>query len=66
MSAPDSQPGWTTPAYVATVVGVLAIGVLVFYSSLTQGGPTVDDVLFVGLGISVPVTIAYELARRWG
>ena len=53
------------PEYVATVVGVLAIGALVFYSSFTQSGPTVDDVLFVGLGITVPVTIAYEVARRW-
>jgi hypothetical protein len=63
--ATDPQPGWTNPEYVATVVGVLAIGALVFYSSLTQSGPTVDEVLFVGLGITVPVTIAYEVARRW-
>ena len=65
MPAPESQPGWTSPEYVATVVGVLAVGVLVFYSSLTRTGLTVDDVLFVGLGITVPTTIAYEIARRW-
>lgn len=65
MPSPDSQLGWTSPEYVATVVGVLATSVLVFYSSLTQAGPTVDEVLFVVLGITVPVTIAYELVRRW-
>jgi len=65
MPAPESQPGWTSPEYVATVVGVLAVGVLVFYSSLTRTGLTVDDVLVVGLGITVPTTIAYEIARRW-
>lgn len=63
MPSPNSQ--WTSPEYVATVVGVLATGALVFYSSLTQSGPTVDEILFVGLGITVPVTIAYEIARRW-
>lgn len=65
MPATEPYPRWTNPEYVATVVGVLAIGALVFYSSLTQSGLTVDDVLFVGLGITVPVTIAYEVARRW-
>jgi hypothetical protein len=65
MSATDSQPELTSPAYVATVVGLLATGALVFYGSLTQSGPTVDDILFVGLGIIVPATIAYEIARRW-
>jgi hypothetical protein len=65
MPSSDSQPGWTSPEYVATVVGVLATGALVFYSSVTQSGPTVDEILFVGLGITVPVTIAYEIARRW-
>ena len=56
MPSTDSQPRWTNPEYVATVVGVLAIGALVFYSSLTQSGPTVDDVLFVVLGITAPET----------
>ena len=64
MSSPDSQPSWTSPEYVATVVGVLATGALVFYSSLAQTGPTVDEILFVVLGITVPMTLAYEIARR--
>jgi len=59
-------PQWTNPKYVATVIGVLATGALVFYSSLTQSGPTVDEIIFVVLAISIPVTIAYELARRFG
>jgi hypothetical protein len=65
MPSTDSQLEWTSPEYVATVVGVVATGGLVFYSSLTQAGPTVNEVLFVLLGITVPMTIAYEGARRW-
>ena len=65
MPTTEPHPGWTNPEYVATAVGVLAIGTLVFYNSLAQSGPTVDDILFVGLGITVPVTIAHEVARRW-
>ena len=65
MPSPDSKLSWTSPEYVATVVGVLATGVLVFYSSLAQTGLTVDEILVVGLGITVPMTIAYEIARRW-
>ena len=65
MPSPDSELSWTSPEYVATVVGVLATGALVFYSSLAQTGLTVDEILVVGLGITVPMTIAYEIARRW-
>ncbi|PSP40250.1 hypothetical protein BRC63_05940 [Halobacteriales archaeon QH_10_70_21] len=65
MPSPDSKLSWTSPEYVATVVGVLATGALVFYSSLAQTGLTVDEILVVGLGIPVPMTIAYEIARRW-
>ena len=65
MPSPNPQLSWTSPEYVATVAGALATGALVFYSSFTEAGPTVDEVLFVGLGITVPVTIAYEIARRW-
>jgi len=64
MSSDTRQPGWTDPKYVATVVGVLAIGALVFYSSLTQSGPTVDEIVFVMLAVTVPTTVAYEVARR--
>ncbi|PSP30739.1 hypothetical protein BRC64_11795 [Halobacteriales archaeon QH_10_67_22] len=65
MATRDTQPSWTDPEYVATVVGVLAVAVLVFYSALTASGPTVDEIVFVVLTITVPVTVAYELARRW-
>ena len=65
MPSPDSKLSWTSPEYVATVVGVLATSALVFYSSLAQTSLTVDEILVVGLGITVPMTIAYEIARRW-
>jgi len=65
MSSPDSHISWTNPDYVATVVGVLATGILVFYSSLTQSGPTVNEIIFVVLSITIPMTIAREIARRW-
>ncbi|GAB3312649.1 hypothetical protein [Haloplanus salinarum] len=62
----DSRASWTDPAYLATVVGVLATGAVVFYSATARSGPTVDEVVFVVLSITVPATVAYELARRWG
>jgi hypothetical protein len=65
MPSPDSRSSWTSPEYISTLVGVLAAGALVFYSSLTQTGPTVDEILFVVLGITVPMAVAYEVARRW-
>ena len=61
----DAFPvSWTDPDYVAAVVGVLAVGALVFYSALVEGPPTVETLLFVGLWVTVPTTVAYELARR--
>ena len=60
----SSRADWTSPDYVATVVAVLAVGALVFFAALTRSGPTVDDVTFVVLSITVPMTIAYELTRR--
>lgn len=66
MSSTDFPSSWSNPRYVAAVVGILAIGALVFYSAWTQSGPTVEDVLLVGLVITLPSTIAYEIARRWG
>lgn len=66
MSPNGSPLKWTNPEYVATVVGVLATGTLVFYRSVTQSGPTVDEIVFIVLAITIPATIAYELARRFG
>ncbi|WP_299334959.1 hypothetical protein [Haloplanus sp.] len=54
----------TNPGYVATVASVLATGAVVFFAALTRSGPTVNDVIFVALSITVPATLAYELARR--
>jgi len=64
MSSSDYPTTWTHPRYIATVVGLLAFGALVFYSSLIDTGPTVDEILFVVLVLSLPATIAYEIARR--
>jgi len=57
---------WTDPDHVAAVVGVLAVGALVFYSALVDGAPSVETVVFVLLWVTVPATIAYEVARRLG
>ena len=63
----DAFPtSWTDPDYVAAVVGVLAVGALVFYSALVEGSPSVETVLFVLLWVTVPTTVAYEIARRLG
>jgi hypothetical protein len=59
-------PDWTDPAYVATVVGVLATGVLVCYAALARFGPTVDRVVLIALGVTLPATNAHRPARRWG
>jgi len=56
---------WSDPRYVSTVVGILATGALVFYAPSTQSGLTVEEVVFVLLSVTLPATIAYEIARRW-
>ncbi|SIR11406.1 hypothetical protein SAMN05421858_1476 [Haladaptatus litoreus] len=65
MSSSNMPSSWSDPRYVSTVVGVLATGVLVFYAALTQSGLVVEEVVFVLLSVTLPATIAYEVARRW-
>jgi hypothetical protein len=65
MSSGDYSVSWIDPNYVATVVGVIATGVLVFYAALSDSGLSINDVILVVLVITVPATIAYEIARRW-
>jgi hypothetical protein len=65
MSSGDVPTSWTDPDYVATVVGVLAMGVLIFYSALSDSGLTTSEVGFVVLAIALPATVAREIARRW-
>lgn len=65
MFSTDFPSSWGDPEYVGAVVGVLATGALVFYSALTQSGPTVEEITFVVLAITLPSGIAYEIARRW-
>lgn len=64
MSPTEFPSSWSAPRYVATVVGVLAIGVLAFYSAVAESGLTVEEVVFVGLAVALPTTLAYEIARR--
>ncbi len=59
-----SRADWASPECVATVVGGLAVGALVFAAALTRSSPTVDDVTFVVFS-TTPVTLAYEFARYW-
>jgi len=66
MSPARAPASWADPNYVATVVGVLATGALVFYVTLFPSGLTLDDVVFVLLIVTLPMTIAYEVARRVG
>ena len=64
MSSTNFLSSWGDPRYVATVVSILAIGALVFYSALTPTDLTIEEVIFVGLAITLPTIIAYEIARR--
>ncbi|MFB6082793.1 MAG: hypothetical protein ABEJ94_00940 [Halorientalis sp.] len=66
MPADGFPSSWTDPEYVAAVVLVLAAGTLFFYAALTPGDPTPETVGFVLLWVSLPATVAYELARRFG
>lgn len=66
MSAREFPSTWTDPEYVATVVMVLAAGVLLFYAALTPGEPSPEIVGFVLLWVSAPAAVAYEVARRFG
>lgn len=65
MPSSEIASSWSDPRYVSTLVGVLATGALVFYAAVTQSGLTVEEVVFVLLSVTLPATIAYEIARRW-
>ena len=56
---------WTDPEYVATVVGVLAVGALVFYAELVSPTLTARTVVSVVLWVTIPMTVAHVVARRW-
>lgn len=62
--SPAQSPSWTDPDYVATLVGVLAVGALVFYAELGSDTLTVRTVLFVVLWVTLPMTAARAIARR--
>ncbi|WP_276260058.1 hypothetical protein [Haloglomus litoreum] len=50
------------PEFVAVVAGVLAVAALYVYAA-TTGVPTPATVTFVLLAVTLPMTIAYWLAR---
>jgi len=60
--APSSDR--TDPSYVATVVGVLAVGALVFYAELVSDSLTAETVVFVVLWVTLPMTAARAIAGR--
>ena len=64
MSTGEFPASWRDPQYVSTVVGVLAIGVLYAHRALTGSGPTPGEITFVLLAVSLPMAVAYEVARR--
>ncbi|WP_231183637.1 hypothetical protein [Haladaptatus sp. DYF46] len=65
MSLDGHSASWTDPDYVSTVVGVLAAAALYFYSAWANWGPTTVEITVVLLAVLLPMTVAYELARRF-
>jgi hypothetical protein len=63
--AADTPPSWRDPAYVATVVGVVATGALFFYGALVDSAPPPETIGFVLAWVLLPATGAHEVARRW-
>ena len=65
MSADDFPSSWRDPQYISTVVGVIAVGSLFFYSAFVESAPSPETIGFILLWVLIPTTIAYEVARRW-
>lgn len=65
MSAIEFPASWKDPQYISTIIGVLATGALFFYTAIADSGPTTEEAIFVLFSVFVPMTIAYEIARRW-
>lgn len=64
---PDTEvpSSWRDPQYVSTIVAVLSIGALFFYSALVESAPSSETIIIVLFWVLVPTVIAYEAARRW-
>lgn len=65
MSSNQTPSSWRDPQYVSSVVGVIATGALFFCSALVDSAPPTETILFVLLWVFIPMTLAYEVARRW-
>ena len=63
--SPAQSPSWTDPDYVATLVGVLAVGALVFYAELVSATLTTGTVVFVVLFVTLPMVVARAIAIRF-
>jgi hypothetical protein len=56
---------WRDPEYVATVVGVLAVGVVAGYLQVADAGVSTETFVSLLLAVLLPVVAGYELARRY-
>ena len=46
-----TSSSWRDRRYIATVLGLLVFGFLVFYAGLTDGPPALESVAFFGIAI---------------
>lgn len=61
----DSTPSsWRDPRYLATVIGLVAFGALVFYAGLTSGPPAPESVAIVAVAIGVAGWLRRYLSAR--
>lgn len=65
MSLDQWPTSFRDPTYIATLVGILALGALFFYSEIVDSAPSTEAILFVLFWMTIPMTVAYEVARRW-
>lgn len=65
MSNNEFPSSWRDPQYVSTVVAVISVGALFFYSAFGDAAPSPETIGFVLFWVLIPTTVAYEVARRW-
>ncbi len=64
MSSSEFPTDWHDPEFVATVVGVLAVGAIAVYLAAADAGVSVGPFVGLLLAVLVPAAVAYELARQ--
>ena len=61
----DSMPSsWRDSRYLAAVVGVVALGALLFYAGLTDGPPTAESVAAVAVVLGLGAWLVQNLRHR--